>query len=287
MKKISLSFMPRENNHLFFFPQSECEINSILPIFLCPHTLQFLSDILYYEKFPKSMKRFNSYCDWVFENFSHTEREKIIVFSSNILQLIGLRESSDIDIIIGEVLSEESRQKALLQHQKWIDEADMIIRGTHRWPEHWDEWTKQWAETAGANNFQELFNLDKYHIYYHGVKVAGLTFDIARRKLRNSMPRRIADLIAIKLKLNRPDITFPIIAKKYSSQYVKLDNLTSKQIQKLREKNHVFLSENEIELIIPINQKKFLETIRWFLEEERYKFKLGIDYIKSVIKFVD
>lgn len=287
LRKININFNPPENNDLIFFPRSECEINSVLPIFLCPHTLQFLSDILYYENFPKSMKRFNLYCNWVFENFPHTEREKILVFSSNILQLMGLRESSDIDIIVGEVLPEESRQKALLQRQKWIDEADMIIRGTDRWPTHWDEWTQTWAEAAGANNFQELFNLDKYHIYYHGVKVAGLTFDIARRKLRNSMPRRIADLIAIKLKLNRPDITFPILAKKYSSQFVKVDNLTSHQIQKLREKNNTFFGKNQIEIRMPICQKKFLETVRWFLENERYKFKLDMDYIKSIIQFVD
>lgn len=287
LRKMNMNFKPSHDDNLIFFPQSEYEISTILPIFLCPHTLQFLSDILHYEKFPKSMERFNLYCTWMFENFSHLEREKFIVFSSNILQLMGLRESNDIDIIVGDILSEEAREKALTQRKKWTHIADILINGTSTWPDHWDVWTQTWAEASGANNFMELFNLEKYHIYYHGVKVTGFAFDIARRKWRNSMPRRVADLIAIKLILNRPDITFPIEVKKYTSEFVMLDKLSDRQIQKLREKNHKIVNSNKLELINKICERKFLETVRWALEDSRYHFKLGLEYISSLIKFVD
>lgn len=259
-------------------------------IYFCGNSIKFLEEQLL-EKFMhpvmrKSRIMLATFRNWYYQNTTLEEREKIILFSSAILYVYGIRNMNDIDLIIendGENISDNFR-KYLIDDQTKFCFIDSKIRNTETWPRHWKIWEPKWLGEIGAKNFGDVLENQKYHYYFLGLKFLCLEGDIVRRVARER-PRSIVDLIKIKENLaNYRNISIPSIPD-YGKKYIQLDfDEKFEKFGKGNENVRYLKETHEVEYYEKIDREKFLKTMQWYLKK-MYGEELEISAIKEKMRF--
>lgn len=273
-KKIILE--ENELKKYIYFPKNKKEKLVSSSIFFNESSLKIIEkqDLNSFVKF--SNKNFCELIDLIHNNFDFLNKQKIMIFSSMVLEILGLRKANDIDMYI------HSLDELNLNKTKVFDELkylDFKIKNTDNWPSHWNKWLDNWANKCEAKYFEEILGNQRFHFYFLGIKIINLNCDIMRRIIRER-PASFCDLIMINKKLNL-NITLPKIPK-YSITYKKLGDLSEDEKNKLS-KLYEYNSENR-EYIIKnkINEDKFLNTIINYCKH-RYDFNIKLSDLNSLI----
>lgn len=184
------------------------------------------------------LKIFKKYID---ENILPIDRPRIMIYSSAILFIFGIRPCQDLDVYINWIpIKGENKQfsnkliKLVSNDSNKLDFIDMAFKGQGEWikggkKEYLDEWfLVDWPNLFGASNMQEVVFDPKFYFEFMGLKFLTLDGDIARRKCR-SRPASYADLVAInyylKLKVDIPPLPFEYYKVSGSGKKEKLDTL--------------------------------------------------------------
>ena len=188
-----------------------------------------------------------------FYTHSQNEVEKLIILSSGILYSHGIREANDIDCFLSDT-------KAIKQTD--IDEFnkkdyDIFYNHKDQNNERWQNELKNRAKMFGVKNYEELIYNPKYYYYFMGIKFLRLKYDI-RVRFRRSRPAQLSDLLVIRQMYNlKYDIKIP-------------------------EETKMFDRDKQMGVVSPVNKKKYLETMKFYLET-RYYIRLTIEQIEKWI----
>jgi hypothetical protein len=204
---------------------------------------------------------------WLYENINPLDRDRVLIYSSAILYIYGIRDCQDLDIYVnwlplkGNNKNFSNKINKIAFSNNKLDFVDLAYKGIGEWvkggkKEYLDDWfIKEWPSLFGANDMQEVCFNPSFYFSFLGLKFITLEGDIARRKCR-SRPASYADLIAINyyLKLN---IEIPRLPTEYykisaSGKKNKLDNL---------EKMIEFYKKIQNRLIIRFGLKMNLDKI--------------------------
>ena len=178
-----------------------------------------------------------------FYDYSLNEFEKLMIFSSGVLFTYGIREANDIDCILLENnVIKPSVVETLSSNNKDID---ITYKGTKEYNQEWEDELNNRAKIFGAKNYKELIINPKYYYYFMGFKIIRLKYDLILRFKRNR-PAQFADLLVIRQMFNLGyKLEIPKINIKFNEQTMK--------------------DEETI-----INKDKYLDTIKWYLENRYY-----------------
>ena len=212
----------------------------------------------------------------IHETFDSINQNKILLFSSIVLEILGLRKANDIDIYIHS-LNDENLDKATKFYD--LTYADVSIKNTDSWPIHWNKWLDEWARESKAKYFEEVLGNQNFHFYFLGIKIIGLNCDIVRRVFRER-PAAFCDLIMLNKNLNL-NIKLPSIPKN-SVQYIKLEDVSESEINNMRQKYEYNTENREFVIKKKIDNDKFLNTIKNYCFH-RYDYQISINELKSLL----
>ena len=185
--------------------------------------------------------------------YSQKELEKLIVFSSGVLYAYGIRDANDLDCL----LLECDMIKPELIGKLNDDDLDISYKGTKLWNDNWETTLNERAVLFGAKDYNELVINPKFYFYFMGIKFLRLKLDILLR-FKRGRPAQMTDLI--------------VIRQMYNFKYT----------LKIPETTTEYNKEKKTDVITPVNKKKYLETIKYYLES-RYYIKLNINDIEQWI----
>jgi hypothetical protein len=184
------------------------------------------------------LKTLKKYID---DNILPIDRPRIMIYSSAILFIFGIRPCQDLDVYINWIpIKGENKNfsnkliKLVSNNSNKLDFIDMAFKGQGEWvkggkKEYLDEWfLVDWPNLFGAKNMQEVVFDPRFYFEFMGLKFLTLDGDIARRKCR-SRPASYADLVAInyylKLKVDIPPLPLEYYKVSGSGKKEKLDTL--------------------------------------------------------------
>lgn len=274
-------------NHTYIVGQDLYDKQLISSIFYCENSIellekQHLENIF---KYQDSLKLFHKYKEFVLEQ-SLDIQHKMMMYSSTVLYVHGLRKNNDIDVYIHTLKNNDIQDKVIdfFHSEDVIDKNDYVIKGSSMWPTHWDKWIDEWARKCGALYFEEILGNNKYHFYFCGVKMVSLHVDIQRRLVRceEQRPASFADLIMIN-KILFKNIKIPQI-KETTIRHKKRGEISDEEYKKLMEDKDVIYEEefSQFKIMKKNDKKKFLNTIRKYLHE-RYEYQTSIDDLKTLL----
>lgn len=207
----------------------------------------------------KSINLFNKVKRFI-NQFGQIGYELFITFSSSILFSYGVREMNDID---GYIVSNDMIDIDIFNKFNNKD-IDITLKGSTATNEKWLETLDERAVGYGATNFNELVLNPNYHYYFMGVKFLRLKYDIITR-IKRGRPAQITDLLVLRQMYDyKYQLSIPKVTKTYDEE-----KMTDIEKQ--------------------VNEMKFLETIKFYLEK-RYYINLTIEQINDWIynyKFID
>jgi len=271
---------------VIYMPLNSNEKYIATSLFFCNKSYEFLKlqnlDTYFNPDFNDSKLNFEKYEIFLRTNIDIKHRGNFMLYSSIILYLLGARKANDLDLYIHNVPS-EIQDKLKIFKEAEFDFIDYSIKGTEKWPIHWDIWLDEWAKLCGAKYFEEILGNPKYHFYFLGVKIISLDCDIVRRIKRNR-PRAIADLIALRKRYNL-NINIPSIPEK-TLKYESSSDKSEDEINNLVNKGAVLNKENN-EIVIEYNTdvNKFIDTVIYALKLN-YKMDFTIDDIKRELNML-
>ena len=206
----------------------------------------------------KSRVMFLTIRNYIFNRVSSDNYQHIILFSSIVLYILGLRPINDIDMISYQDYSKyDDANKTALNKLNMFPFIDCSSKGTSTWNHYWNDWLKEWSNKSGINNFDDIVYDQNNHFYYFGIKIIGIDVDIVRRKIRNR-PNSIADLLMVNKNL-KMNVNIPPI-KKIFKKYKSLENLTSREIESFK-KDGYKLKNKELVKKCETNEEYFLKRI--------------------------
>ena len=209
-------------------------------------------------------------------NYDYITQENMMLNSSIILMLMGMRKNNDIDMYIHKVENPESISDNLREIRK----LDFVIKDTKYMPSHWNTWLDEWAQKCGANYFEEIVGFNNYHFYFCGIKFMWLNVDIQRRITR-ARPASIADLIMLN-KVYFMNIKLPKIPNTFF-EYKKVEILSEEEKTKLLENGAIYDENNrEYKLEKKTNMTIFNNKVKEYLKT-RYQCDINIDEIKKFL----
>ena len=269
---------------VIYMPLNSNEKYIATSLFFCNKSIDFLKlqdlDKYFSKDFNDSKINFEKYETFLRMNIDIKHRSSFMLYSSVVLYLLGARKANDIDLYIHNVPS-EIQDKLKIFKESEFDFIDYSIKGTEKWPIHWDVWLDEWAKLANAKYFEEILGNDKYHFYFLGVKIISLECDIVRR-IKRMRPAAMADLTILKERYSIP-ISIPSIPTTII-KYVKMEELTEKEIKNYQEKNIPYdekLREYSIET--KNDKTRFTNIMNNYLKE-RYNYESAIKTIKIKIR---
>ena len=188
------------------------------------------------------------------------EQYKLIITSSAILSIYGVRELNDIDLIAMDDLNID--KKKLYDILKLYDvsyrhAADISKEFLEDWTEYWEnELNERIKLFTNAPNYNE-FVLDPNNCFYFcGLKFLRLKYEIPIRALRKGRPAQTADLLVMRRLLNLNYIV---------------------EIPKM---NRVWNKETEEKEDVPVTDiKTYIKTVQYYLKD-RYNLVVNIDNVK-------
>lgn len=137
----------------------------------------------------KSRLFFNTYKNWVINNISLIDQERFLIWGSVVLYAYGVREFRDIDGLISG-LPENSdfvdlAYSGLCNPKTRLFFVDFYIINSKYWTNtRWDTKDSKLFKILKINNRADLiFNPDIY-FYFNGIKIIGLTGQIAKLYIR-------------------------------------------------------------------------------------------------------
>ena len=182
---------------------------------------------------------------YIIENVLPIDRERIMIYSSAILFVFGIRPCQDLDVYInwlplkGQNKDFANKLIKLVNANNKFSFIDMAFKEQGEWvkggkKEYLDEWFLiDWPNLFGAKDMQEVVFNPIFNFQFMGLKFLSLNGDIARRKCR-SRPASYADLIAInyylKMNVDIPQLPLEYYKVPGSGKKEKLDTL-KKMIQ--------------------------------------------------------
>jgi len=210
------------------------------------------------------LKKFKT---WIYKNIPLLEIKRFLVFSSAILYVYGFRKCNDLDVFIYHLpISDELCKiidKNVFTEKSVCDKLDVSMKGVDTWitggpKEHWDVYfVKDWPESFGAKNIEEVVFNPKFHLNFIGLKFNTLEADLKRRIIR-SRPSSFANIIAVdKFLYRNTKIILP-------HEYYKMQGV--KNI-----------------LNTPAKIDKFLTSIKYRLLE-RYQINISLIELKKIFK---
>jgi len=269
---------------VIYMPLNSNEKYIATSLFFCNKSIDFLKlqdlDKYFSSDFNDSKINFEKYETFLRTNIDIKHRSSFMLYSSVVLYLLGARKANDIDLYIHNVPG-EIQDKLKIFKESEFDFIDYSIKGTEKWPIHWDVWLDEWAKLANAKYFEEILGNDKYHFYFLGVKIISLECDIVRR-IKRMRPAAMADLTILKERYSIP-ISIPSIPHTII-KYVKMEELTEKEIKNYQEKNIPYdekLREYSIET--KNDKTRFTNIMNNYLKE-RYNYESAIKTIKIKIR---
>ena len=227
----------------------------------------------------KSRLMFLTIRNYIFNCFTCSNYQHIMLFSSIVLYILGFRPMNDLDMIVykdyGDFDKKEQNAIDELEHFPFIDNS---VKGTSSWKHNWNSWLMKWSNLAGASSFDDImYNNAKEqcnHFYYFGIKIIGVNVDIVRRIERNR-PNSIADLIMMNHRI--PHIKIPRVPVSYN-KYIPLNGLTAEDAVKHKDDGYVINSDTlddgkpvELVCICKTDKLRFKKTIINSLKH-RYKY---------------
>jgi len=227
---------------------------------------------------------------FLFNNLTDEDNEHILIFSSCILGLTGVRNINDIDILVWKPLNELSynAQKALfdisqnnvkeLQKKDGKSFIDISINGTDTWPDYWDIHLGNWARECGASSFAEIVYDRRFHMCFLGLKVTRLEVDIERRILRNR-PSSMMDLIILR---DIADYRFYIPSIPLSHIDYKKKKYITESEQTMLLKDGYTETKNELYKHVQIDRHHWLKTIQSY-GKRRYNKDFSIKELANII----
>jgi len=271
-----------DNTNTIYFADTKKKKIDTASLFYCDQSLEFTKqqDLkkLLSSSFSENLKVFHDIKKFI-QTMDDITQQKIMLYSSMVLFLLGLRINNDIDVYIHTIDNENKMKISDYFNSK--ENIDYSIKGTQKWPTHWDEWLDEWANKCGASYFEEILGFQDYHYYFCGIKIISLDVDIQRRIVRER-PASYTDLIMINKKLDK-NITLPKIPLK-NIRYLKLDQLKEDEKEKYRISNHEYDSEKrEYKIETKIDKSKFVNTILNYLKH-RYETEMTQDEINKLLK---
>jgi len=269
---------------VIYMPLNSNEKYIATSLFFCNKSYEFLKlqnlDTYFSPNFNDSKLHFEKYETFLRTNIDIKHRSSFMLYSSIILYLLGARKANDLDLYIHNVPS-EIQDKLKIFKEAEFDFIDYSIKGTEKWPIHWDVWLDEWAKLANAKYFEEILGNDKYHFYFLGVKIISLECDIVRR-IKRMRPAAMADLTILKERYSLP-ISIPAIPNTII-KYVKMEELTEKEIINYHEKNIPYNEELREYLIETKNDKTRFTNIMNNYLKDRYNYENTIKTIKLKIR---
>lgn len=264
---------------ILFFSHDSYRKKVISSIFFNQNSLKFLEmqDLknLLTEKFKNNLEEFHKLKEDLV-TYNYFTQEKIMLCSSIILMLLGLRINNDTDIYVDKVTEKDE----IINNFKKINNLDFVVKNSEYWPSHWDSWLDEWAQKCGAKYFEEIIGFNDYCFYFCGVKIMDLNVDIIRRKTRNR-PASSADLIMLNNKYYM-NICIPKINDTYY-EYKKVENLTDKEMNKLVDNGAIYDENNrEYKIEKKTNINNFIIKVQEYLLN-RYQQNMSIDEIKKIL----
>lgn len=192
--------------------------------------------------------------NYIFNCFTQDNYHNIVLFSSIVLYILGLRPINDIDIMIYKNYCDIDRtNKNAIDNLTKFPFIDLSVKQHCSWKRNWDIWLDKWAKLSGIETFDNIISNSEHHFYYFGVKIIGINVDIARRIERNR-PAAIADLIMINSRLNHFNVKIPKINSSFN-KYISLDGLNKKDIEKYQKEGYKMNNE-KTELVLSIQTDK-------------------------------
>lgn len=236
-------------------------------------------------KYPDSLELFHKYKEFVLKQPLDVQH-KMMMYSSTVLYVHGLRKNNDIDVYIHSLKDKNIQDNIIdfFSSEDLKDKNDFVIKGSSIWPSHWDIWTDKWAVNCGALYFEEILGNSDYHFYFCGVKMVSLHVDIHRRLVRckEQRPASFADLIMIN-KILHKNITLPKI-KDTTIRHKKRGDVNEEEYKKLMEDKDVIYEEEYSQFRIEKknDKKNFLNIIKKYLLQ-RYEYNTTIDDLKLLL----
>ena len=274
-------------NNLIIYNKNLKQKCTIASMFFNKNSLDFLN-IMKFNKFLEFKKKntaFIKYRNFLFGEINTSDHYKFMLYSSIVLFLLGARQNNDLDIYIDDLAKAQTDNIYTKINKNLLDNAvgscDVSIRKTKHWPHYWDNWLDKWASLCEAKEFKYIIGKNDYHFYFLGVKIIGIDCDVQRRVCRNR-PRAIGDLIMLNKYFNM-NIRLPRMPAN-KTEYKSCKGLNRKEIKELIEDDWKYNDElNECSKETPTDQKRFRDTVQWFLKKG-YGEEMSIGYIKCLVK---
>lgn len=165
---------------------------------------------------------------WLYKNFETIDLFRVLIFSSYILFLVGLRTPSDLDVIV----YHNPVKAKTKSFNKLIEEGasrgghfgflDFTIKGFSEWKDdnsYKNEWfLKEWPGLIGSKSYEDMIFNPRYHINFLGIKIGSFEVDLKRREKRGRSPA-YANMIATKY-YNIKNIEIPKIPEEYYQDHI-------------------------------------------------------------------
>lgn len=222
--------------------------------------------------FDKSFLIYQSFRKWIYERFSLLQIMRLCLTGGFTLNVFGIRPSVDLDGIIMKRntndITEESFKKLVDKYlenpESKFDFSDIGYEDSVNWKPHWTEKNKQHLAIFNVNNMADFILDPKYHLYYCGIKINILVFELARKYMRLA-PKDFSDLIIMYFKF-----------KNIVNNQIMLDDNMKFRLPSYSDINSVKYQYNEktFKFIQILMKKKYLP--------DDYK-DISINIIKSII----
>jgi hypothetical protein len=229
-------------------------------------------DRILYKDFYKSYVNLMTYKNWIYQNIDPLEHVRFLLVSGITLYALGLRQASDVDIIILPYPRSNTKtpnffkiiDEYLFNKSSRFEGMEGVIKKEDGWYlgevkyDYMNEWTeKEWPALYGAPSMDDTILNPEFHFYYFGLKMIVTKAEVKRR-IKRSRAAAYADLIAMIKVLDVP-IQIPPVPKSYWSAH-EFKEYTEKDINTLYKKT------------------------QWYLRK-RYNIFMEFDEIKRYVRF--
>ena len=280
IKKNVNIILEKASKYIVLYSNTKYKKKVMSSIFYNENSLKFLEmqDIqkLLSKDFKNNLDEFHK-IKHEFLKYDYFTQENIMVNSSIILMLLGMRKNNDIDLYVDKVKNPD----LLINNFSEIKNLDFVIKDTNTWPKYWDKWLDEWANKCGAKYFEEIIGFHDYHFYFCGIKLIGIDVDIQRRIVR-SRPASCCDLIMYNKKYYM-NLTIPKIPDVYY-EYKKVECLSEAEKNKLIEDGAEYDTDNrEYKIEKKTNHIVFMNKVKDYLKD-RYDYIIDNEKIKEIFK---
>lgn len=277
-KKYDTFILEEKENSILLYSNNKYQKKVISSIFYNENSINFIEkqniEKLLSSKYEDNLKEIFGLKDEI-SKYDHFTQENILICSSSILMILGLRKNNDIDVYVDNVKNKEELMKTLNN----INNLDFKMKGTDNWPKYWDTWLDEWAQKCGAKYFEEIVGFQDYHFYFCGVKFMDLKVDVQRRIYRQR-PAASTDIIMLN-KIFNLNISIPEIPEVFY-EYKSLLKLSESDKDKLIEEGAIYNPENrEYKIEKKTNINNYLFKVQEYLKI-RYNQDYSIEDIKNI-----